>query len=146
MTRRAAAVATTVLLATAACGGDDGTRVTLTGDDCAYDGPEAVEAGTVAIDLANETAGNGVFELVEIASTSSAEELGAYVAAEQHRLEAGDAVLGTPAFVTVVVQLEVAPGEVGVLTAGLTAGTYAIVCSSGAPPTAIHLAAPFEVA
>ena len=133
------------MLAAAGCAGDDATRVTLTGDDCAYDGPESVDAGTASFDIENESDETGVFELVRIDPTSTADELEAYVLAEQARIDEGGATQGTPAFVTVVVQLEVDPGEVSVLTAGLAADTYAILCSNGTPPTAIHVAEPFEV-
>jgi hypothetical protein len=144
VTRWTAPLAAALLLATAACAGDDGTLVTLTGDDCVYDGPGSGDAGTAAFDIVNESDEAGVFELVQIDEASTAEDLEAYVASEQQRIDEGVATQGAPGFVTVVVQLEVEPGEASVLTAGLTPGTYAILCSNGTPPTAIHATAAFE--
>lgn len=135
MTRLLAlALVATALAASACAGGDDATRVTLTADACTYDGPDSVDAGAVSLELENETGENGVFELARIAASSSFDELEAFVTEERR----------TPESATVVVQLEVDPGEVGVLTAGVTEGSYAVVCSNGPPATAIYATASFE--
>ncbi len=147
MSRVAAPIlAAAVLLATAACAGDDPTRVTLTNDDCTYEGPDSVGAGTVSLDIENETGEVGVFELVRIDPASTDEELEAYVIAEQERIDGGGAPQGTPTFVTSVVpQLEIDPGETSPLTAGLTAARYAILCSNGTPAASVHATESFEV-
>jgi hypothetical protein len=138
-------LAAVLLLVATACAGDDPTRVTLTNDDCTYEGPDSVDAGTVALDIENESDEVGVFELVRMEPPSAEDDLEAYVIAEQERIDAGDAPLGTPGFVTSVVpRLEVEPGEVSHLTAGLTAAGYAVLCATGTPPTSIHATESFE--
>jgi hypothetical protein len=127
-------LAAVLLLLAAACAGDDPTRVTLTNDDCTYEGPDSVDAGTVALDIENESDEVGVFELVRIDPGSTSEELESFIAEEQQ----------TPAFVTVVIQLEVNPREASVLNSSLTAGDHAIVCSTGVPPTSVQATESFE--
>ena len=143
--RCAPVLATALLLAATACAGDDATRVVLTADDCVYEGAGSVDAGTVAIDLENESGEVGVFELLRLDPAGTDEELEAYVTAEQERIDAGAAPQGTPGFATSVVQPVVEPGETGTLTAGLTAARYAILCSNGEPAASIHATASFEV-
>ena len=134
-----------VLVATTACAGDDTATVTLTGNDCVYEGPDSVDAGTVAIDVENESGEVGVFELLRLDPASGDEELAAYVTAEQERIDAGAEPQGTPGFATSVVQPVVEPGEASVITSGLTAARYAILCSNGEPATSVHATASFEV-
>ena len=137
-------LAAALLLAAAGCAGDDATRVTLTNEDCTYEGPDSVKAGTVALDIENESGEVGTFELVQLDAASGDEELEAYVTAEQGRIDGGDEPQGTPDFVTGVLRVEVDPGEVSVLTAGLTAGDHAVLCSTGVPATSVHATASFE--
>ena len=99
-------LAAVLLLVTAACAGDDPNRVTLTNDNCTYEGSGSVDAGTVALDIENESDEVGVFELVRIHPGSTPEELESFVAEEQQ----------TPDFVTVVLQVEVNPREASVPT------------------------------
>jgi hypothetical protein len=127
-------LAAVLLLVAAACAGDDPTRVTLTNDDCTYEGPESVDAGTVALDIENESDEVGVFELVRIAASSTPEELESFIAEEQQ----------TPDFVTVVIQLEVSPREASVLNSSLRAGDHSVVCSTGVPPTSVQATESFE--
>ena len=135
MSRFATAVlAAALLLAAAACAGDDKTLVTLTEDDCVYDGPGSVEAGTVELDIENESDEVGVFELVRIDPGTTPEELESFVAEEQQK----------PEFVTVVIQLEVNPKEASVLNSGLMAGNHAVICSTGVPPTSVDATESFE--
>lgn len=124
--------------------GEDATRVTLTDDDCAYEGPGSVEAGTVELDIENQSGEVGTFELVQLDATSDDEELEAYVTAEQERIAGGDEPQGTPDFVLGVLRLEVDPGEVSVLTAGLNAASYAVLCFTGTPTTSVHATDSFE--
>lgn len=146
MTRAlATALVTAVALVAAACAGDDATRVTLTEDGCSYDGPESVEAGTVSIELENASDANGVFELLRLGRSTTFEQLEAHVAEEQQRIDGGLQPLGPPDTVTVVLPLEVDPGQVGELSSSLTAATYAITCANGPPTTALYVTEPFEV-
>jgi len=145
VTRVLALALAAAVLALTACAGDEATRVTLTDGECAYEGPGSVEAGSVVLEIENQRDEPGVFELVRIDPSSPPDALEAYVAAEQERIDGGGTRQGLPGFATVVVpQLEVEPGELSVLTAGLTAGEYAVLCSSGTPPTSIHATASFE--
>jgi hypothetical protein len=133
------------LLAAAACADDDPTRVTLTNDDCAYEGPDSVDAGTFALDLENDSDEVGVFELVRIEPGSTPEELDAFIAEEQQSAGQGHR---TPEFVTVVIEVEVNPNETSVVNASLTAGQHAVICSTGAteePSTSVHATESFEV-
>ena len=134
-----------VALVAAACAGGDSTRVTLTADGCSYAGPETMEAGTISLDLENESDANSVFELLRIGPASTFEQLEAHVAAEQQRIDADQEPVGLPSSVTLVLQLEVEPGEVGALSSALTPATYAVTCANGPPPTAMYVAEPFEV-
>ena len=127
-------LAAVLLLVTAACAGDDPNRVTLTNDNCTYEGSGSVDAGTVALDIENESDEVGVFELVRIHPGSTPEELESFIAEEQQ----------TPDFVTVVLQVEVNPREASVLNSGLMAGDHAVICSSGVPPTSVQATEPFE--
>ena len=146
MTRAlAAALVAAVALAATGCAGDDATRVTLTDSGCSYDGPESVGAGTVSLDIENETDRHGVFELLRLAPESSFEALQAHIETEQGRIAAGQLPLGPPDFATLVLQLEVDAGETGTLSSALTEATYAVTCGTFDPPTALHLAEPFEV-
>jgi hypothetical protein len=125
--------------------GDDTMRVTLTNDDCTYEGPDSFEAGTVSLDIENESGEVGVFELVRIAPGSTPEELESFIAEEQQRIDGGQR-RRTPESVSVVVPpLEVDPSEASVVNAGLTAGDHAVICSTGTPPTTIHATESFEV-
>jgi hypothetical protein len=133
-----------LLLAAAGCAGDDRTRVTLTNDECTYEGPDSVEAGAVAIDLENDSDDVGTFELVRLDPASTVDDLDVHVASEQERIDAGGAPVGLPAFATSVIRLEVAPDSVSVLTSVLSAGEHAVVCETGAPPTSIHATTEFE--
>lgn len=137
-------LAAALLLAAAGCAGDDPTRVTLTGDDCTYEGPDSVEAGTVALDIENESDEIGVFELVRIDPSSTPEQLEAFIGEEQQSVEDGQTPPRKPEFVTVVIQLEVNPKEVSVLNAGLSVGHHAVLCSTGVPATSVHATESFE--
>jgi hypothetical protein len=132
------------VLATSACMGDDGgARITLTGDDCAYDGPEVIEAGTRSFEIENQTDDAGIFDLVQI-EPGSGDQLQAYVREEQQRIDDGLAARGVPDFATVVIGLEVDPGDESFLTSALSNTAYAIVCSSGTPPTDVHIGTVFD--
>jgi hypothetical protein len=141
----ATAVVAAVALVAAGCAGDDATRVTLTNDTCSYDGPETVDAGTVSLELQNESDANGVFELLRLGPSTTFEQLDAHVDAEQQRIDAGQRPLGPPDTVTVVLPLEVDPGQVGELSSSLVAATYAVTCADGSPATALYVTEPFEV-
>ena len=108
--------------------------MTLTNDDCTYEGSGSVDAGTVALDIENESDEVGVFELVRIDPGSTPEELESFIAEEQQ----------TPDFVTVVLQVEVNPREASVLNSDLMAGHHAVICSSGVPPTSVQATESFE--
>jgi hypothetical protein len=141
----ATALVAAVALAAAGCAGDDATRVTLTDDGCSYDGPGSFEAGTVSLELENQSDENGVFTLLRLEPSTTYEQLEAHVAAAQQRIDAGQAPLGPPESVTVVLPLEVDPSQVGELSSILTAATYAITCANGPPATTLQVAGPFEV-
>jgi hypothetical protein len=138
-------LAAALLFVAAACAGDDPTRVTLTNDDCSYEGPESVDAGTFALDLENESDEVGVFELVRLEPGSTPEELDAFIAEEQRSAGQGHR---TPEFVTVVIELEVDPQEASVWNGSLTTGHHAVICSTGAseaPSTSVDATEAFEV-
>ena len=137
-------LAVALLLATAACAGEDTTRVTLTGDDCVYEGPDSVKAGAVSLDLENESDEVGVFELVRIDPTSTPDELESFIAEEQESAGSGHR---TPDFVTVIGVYELDPQEVSPLNTSLTTGHHAVICSTGAsesPSTSVHATESFE--
>jgi hypothetical protein len=138
------ALAAALLLAASACAGDDQPVVTLTGDDCVYEGPGSVDAGTFSLDIENESDEVGVFALVRIEPGSTPGELDAFIAEAQ----SGGPSRRTPEFVTVVIEVEVNPQESSPLDASLVAGHHAVICSTGAteePPTSVHATESFEV-
>jgi hypothetical protein len=140
-------LAAVLLLVAGACAGDDPTGVTLTNDDCTYEGPDSVDAGTVALDIENESDEFGVFELVRIEPGRTPDELESFIAEEQESTESGQGHR-TPEFVTVVIEIEVNPKEAGVLNTTLTAGHHAVICSTGAAgvrSTSVHATESFEV-
>ncbi len=122
---------------------DDPTRVTLTNEDCVYEGADSVE-GTVTLDIENESDEVGVFELVRIDPGGTPDELESFIAEEQLWVEGGQMPHSRPEFVTVLIQLEVDPRDAGVLTSGLTAGHHAVICSTGVPPTSVDATESFE--
>jgi hypothetical protein len=145
VSRFAPALALALLFAATACMGDDARLVTLTGDGCVYEGPGSVDAGTISLDIENESDEVGVFELVRIDPGSTPEKLESFIAEEQQRIDGGQR-RRTPEFVSVVVPpLAVDPGEASVVNAGLTAGDHAVICSTGTPATTIHATESFEV-
>ncbi len=132
----------------AACGDDGdegGMRLTLSDDSCTYEGAAAPPAGALSVDVANESAQNGGFELLRVAEGSSFDDLEAYVEEEQQRLKEGVEPLGPPAFAPIAARVEVESGEAGVLSADVMASTYALTCFNAPPPTALYVAARIDV-
>lgn len=120
--------------------------LTLTDTECSYAGPESVPAGALSIDVKNETGEPGRFELLRLSADAAPEELVAYVEGERLVLSDGGAPTWPPTFASIVAREPVRAGWSSQLGADTAAGTYGLVCFSGAPPRALYLAATFGVA
>ena len=139
----AVGVAAAVLAATACMGGEDPPRVTLTANRCEYDGPESVE-GTLELELENGEDATALFDLVRIEPPATFAALEQHATEERQRIASGEGPSGLPTFVMPILPVAVDPGEVGVLTSAVDAGTYAVSCTLGEPATAVWAAGPFE--
>jgi hypothetical protein len=120
--------------------------VVLRDDGCAYSGVPTVEAGTVVLELLNETTAQFDADLWLLEPGRTYDELATHVAGEQRRLEAGEPPLGHPAFATLVAEASTV-SERGTLTADLDAGTYGVACIrfEGGAPVQYWAAGPFTV-
>src|SRR5262245_16535051 len=120
-------------------GGEDAPRVMLTVNGCEYDGPETVE-GTLELELENGDDATALFDLVRIEPPGSFAALERHATQERQRIRSGEGPRGVPAFVTPILPVAVDPGDVGVLTSAVDAGTYAVSCTLGEPATAVWAA------
>ena len=136
------AFVTTVLLA--ACGGGAGSaRLTLTDDDCTYEGDETPQATqTFEVEVVNQSSKLGAFEIGRIDAGGTFADVEAYVESERQRLEAGLEILGPPAYMTLGARAEVPAGESGMLVSTVTPGEWVLWCAHGHPPTALFLITP----
>jgi hypothetical protein len=90
-------------------------RLTLTEDDCAYEGPEAMSEGSYTAD-------------VELAEDSTLSDLEKYVARERKRWNETQELHGPPDYYTQVIRVGVAAGDIGLLPVDVDAGTHALTC------------------
>lgn len=138
---------TTVLLS--ACGGGNAgsPQLTLTDDDCTYDGDRSPPATqTFEAALENESSRLGVFEIARIDAGGTFADVEAYVEGERRRLEDGLEIVGPPAYLTLGARAEVPAGESGILVSGVTSGEWVLWCAHDHPPTAVFLITlPLEV-
>lgn len=116
---------------------------------CSGSGPTSFAAGQVRINATNGTVDLANFELLAIGPGGSFEELAAHVEAERDRLDAGQDLLGAPAWITELTRAEVAPSGSGLLSASAGAGTLAVVCALVDPGVGVvagpYLVGPLEV-
>jgi hypothetical protein len=134
---------TTLLLA--ACGGGDAgsARLTLTDDECTYEGDESPAATqTFEAELENQSSKLGAFEIARIDAGGTFADVEAYVEAERQRLEDGLEILGPPAYLTLGARAEVPAGESGMLVSTVTSGEWVLWCAQEHPPTALFLVTP----
>jgi hypothetical protein len=136
-----AASATIVLLA--ACGGGDGSsemRLTLTDDDCTYQGDKTPPATqTFEAELENQSSKLGAFEIARIDAGHSFAEVEAYVKEQKRRLEEGLEIVRPPAYMTLGARAVVPSGESGMLVSTVTSGQWVLWCAHDDPPTAVFL-------
>jgi hypothetical protein len=109
-----------------ACGGDGNgepaaenqtVALTLTGESCTYAGPESTAAGSMLIDVENQSGVPAAFEVVLVGEGSS----------------------------SVVQREEVVARWSSSLSVDLEPGTYEFRCSTGPPSQGTHVAATLEV-
>lgn len=141
-----AAFVTAVLLA--ACGGSDASsemRLTLTDEDCTYEGDETLAAGAFTVEVENKSSKDGAFSLAGLTAGSTTDDFAAYVEKVQQQLQQGKRLLDPPAFYSQVVRVGVASGASSRLPADVAAGTYVLTCFIEDPPTSVYLGTPLEV-
>lgn len=137
------AIVTTVLLA--ACGGGDAgsASLTLTDDDCTYEGNESPPATqTFSAELENQSSKLGAFEIARIDAGGTFADVEAYVESERRRLAESFEIVGPPAFLTLMTRAAVPPSDGGMLVATLRPGEYVLWCAHEHPPTAVFLVTP----
>jgi hypothetical protein len=103
-------------------------RLTLTEDDCAYEGPEAMSEGSYTADVENRSSHYGAFEIGELAEDSTLSDLEKYVARERKRWNETQELHGPPDYYTQVIRVGVAAGDIGLLPVDVDAGTHALTC------------------
>lgn len=138
-----ATCATTVLLA--ACGGGDAgsARLTLTDDDCTYEGDETPPATqTFEAEVENQSSKLGAFEIARIDVGGTFADVEAYVEGERQRLEDGLEIVGPPAYLTLGARAQVNAGESGTLVSTVASGEWVLWCAHEHPPTALFLITP----
>ncbi|HYM63676.1 MAG TPA: hypothetical protein VES61_03260 [Gaiellaceae bacterium] len=131
-----AAFVTTVPLA--ACGsGDAGSemRLTLTDDDCIYEGDETPAAGMFTVEVENQTSNSGAFALAAIAEGATMDDLEAFLEKARQQFQQGGGLPDPPAFYSQVVRVGAGAGTNSLLPADVPAGTYALTCFIDDPPT-----------
>lgn len=139
-----------------ACGGNDGSdpavngepqalALTLADNACRFAGPASVPAGSLAIDVENQSSAAGRFELMRLAEGATADDLAAHVGEQQRRIAEGLAPGGKPSFASIVDSVGVVARWNSTLSGDVTAGAYGLVCSIGLPPKAVYLATTLEV-
>lgn len=146
-----AAFVTTVLLA-ACSGGDAGgegastegagsqdagseMRLTLTDDDCTYEGDETPAVGMFTFEVENQTVYFGAFALAAIAEGSTIDDLEPFLEKARQQFQRSGTLPDPPAFYSQVVRSGVASGTSSLLPADVPAGTYALMCFIDDLPT-----------
>jgi len=159
-----AAFVTTVLLT--ACTGGDATgegdeepppstetlkpgsamRLTLTDDDCTYEGDDTLTSGAFTAEVENQTGYFGAFALAAIAEGSTIDDLEPFLEKARQQFQQSGTLPDPPAFYEQVVRVGVDAGASSLLPADLPAGTYALMCFIDDLPTwRVYLAAQLDV-
>jgi hypothetical protein len=104
--------------------------ITITQSDsgCVYDGPDVLPAGTVTMQLKNQTTDYFYVHVLLLFDNHQYSELAAHIAAEQRRLRSGESTVGPPSYVGKVAKDEVPPQAALRFTATLPGGSYGVVC------------------
>ena len=148
----------TLVLSAACSGGDTGgegagtagapgeMRLTLTDDDCTYEGDETPAARTFRVEVENKTVYFGAFALAAIAEGSTIDDLDPFLSKAQRQFERSGTLPDPPAFYSQVIRSGVDAGASSFLPADVPAGTYALMCFVDDPPTwRVHAAAQLDV-
>ncbi len=148
------AVATTAMTA---CG-DDATQaptgeqpvsqLTVSGTSCAYDGPTEISAGTVTIEIVNQTGQAVDIDVWKLDEGRAYEEFVAHLDEEMRLMEADQPGLGPPSWVSGRSEITVET-ETGSQDVTMDQGTWVFACIPFDPaadePTGIFPAGPVEV-
>jgi hypothetical protein len=110
-------------------------RLTLTDDDCTYEGDESVVSGMFTVHVDNQTEYFGAFALAGLAEGSAIGDLEACIAQAQQSWDETGTLLEPPAFYSQAVRAGVEAGQAGSLPADVPAGTYAPMCFVDDLPT-----------
>jgi hypothetical protein len=132
------ALAVVSVLAVSCGGGDDedaSMTLTLSGDECTYEGPSQVSAGSAVITIENKTDENAVFVVFELSG-----DFGAFAQEIEEKQavleEEGEVAPGLATVLGDTASVDLGPGESGELPSGdiplgLVAGNqYALWCAN----------------
>ncbi|MGH3078656.1 MAG: hypothetical protein ACRDPZ_10790 [Gaiellaceae bacterium] len=152
--------AAAVLLALPACDGGESeaesetttgptagvVTITMTDDDCDYDGPESVSDGHLTVELVKETDTDGSFELLRIDGRSTFDELEGRIEDDSERIERGQQPVGYHGLASLEASAElIGPDDQHVLTPmrqDLEPGAHAFLCIQ---PSGLGVAGPLEL-
>ena len=129
----------------AGCGGAGAAsaRLTLTNNDCTYDGDETPPATqTFEVEFVNQSSKLGAFEIARIDAGGAFADVEAYVESERQRLEEGPEIIGPPAYLIPGARAQGLAGECGTLVSTVTSGEWVLWCAHDHPPTALFLITP----
>jgi hypothetical protein len=112
-----------------ACGGDEAAmHATLTNDGCTYNGDTSPTAGVVTIEVENQTELSSAFVLASLAEGSTVDDLQAELDRYPRQWEEGGSLPKPPDFYKLWSRSGVEAGTIGLLSANVPAGTYAVTC------------------
>ncbi len=136
--------ANTLGASTGGAGGE--MRLTLTDDDCTYEGDETPAAGMFTIEVENQTEYFGAFAIAGIAEGSTIDDLQPFLEEASQQFQENGTLPDPPAFYSQMVRSGVEAGASGSLPVDVPAGTYALMCFIDDLPTwEVHAAAQLDV-
>jgi hypothetical protein len=137
------------LLPVACGGGSDSNshRATLTDDGCTYEGDTALPAGTVTIDVENQTDFFGAFALARLADGRTIDDLKPQLEQAQREFDqSGGTPPPPPDYYEQSIRIGVERGATSELPADVSPGTYALMCFVDDLPTwRVYAAAQLDV-